>query len=156
MQTVTVPMESLAEIIKLQLESAGRANLTVTGSSMLPMLRNRRDTVTLIPVSDPQKGDVVLFQRKSGQYILHRIVAVTKDGYICCGDNQAELEPVTGDQMIAVVDSFTRKRKRYTVDALGYRLYTAVWVNLFFLRRPYIALRRCLGRLRSKLRNRNK
>lgn len=156
MQTVTVPMESLVEIIKLQLESGGKANLTVTGSSMLPMLRNRRDTVTLIPISQPKKGDVVLFQRKTGGYILHRIVAVTKEGYICCGDNQAEKEPVTDEQMIAVVDAFTRKRKRYTVGAPGYRLYTAVWVNLFFLRRPYIALRRCMGRVRSKLRNRNR
>lgn len=156
MQTVTVPMESLVEIIELQLESSGKANLIVTGSSMLPMLRDRRDMVTLIPASNPKKGDVVLFRRKTGRYILHRIVAVTKDGYICCGDNQAVLEPVTGEQMIGAVASFIRKRKHYTVDAPGYRLYTAVWVNLFFLRRPYIALRRCMGRIRRKLRNRNK
>lgn len=156
MQTVTVPMESLAEVIALQLNTGGRANLTVTGSSMLPMLRHRRDAVTLIPADGRQKkGDVILYRRKNGRYILHRIIATEQDGYICCGDNQAVREPVASEQVIAVVDGFTRKGKAYKIDAPGYRLYTAVWVGLFPLRRYYISLRRRLGHLRSKLVKRN-
>lgn len=151
MQTVTVPMESLAEIILLQLNTGGRANLTVTGSSMLPMLHNRQDSVTLIPADGKQKkGDVILYRRENGRYILHRIIAADREGYTCCGDNQAEKEPVSREQVIAVVDGFTRKGKVYTIDAPIYRLYTAVWVNLFVLRRYYIKIRRRLGRLRRK------
>ena len=52
---ITVPMESLVEVILLQLENGGRANLTVTGSSMMPLFYSHRDTVTLIPVEERQK-----------------------------------------------------------------------------------------------------
>ena len=154
-ETHAIPMESLAELIQLQLDNGGRAKLTVTGCSMLPMLRNRLDVVELIPVSGKQKkGDVILYHRDNGQYVLHRIIAVDEQGYICCGDNQFMREPIKQDQLIAVVDSFTRKGRYYSVSAFGYRIYTAVWVGLFPLRRCYLAVRRPLGRLYAKVRKR--
>lgn len=156
-QTVTVPMESLAEVIVLQLGNGGRANLTVTGCSMLPMLRHRRDSVVLIPPDGHQKkGDIILYRRENGRYILHRIIAVSNDGYICSGDNQAMREPVTQEQIVGVVDGFTRKGKAYSMNAFGYRLYRAAWVELFFLRRCYLILRRRLGRLHRKYRKKQK
>ena len=153
MQTVTVPMEALAELIALQLERGGRASLTVTGSSMMPMLYDRRDSVTLMPVGDQlKKGDVILYRRENGRYVLHRIIALEKEGYVCSGDNQAMREKVLPAQVLAVVDGFTRKGKTCSNNAFWYRLYRAVWVELFFLRPCYIAIRRRLGRLRAKLR----
>lgn len=147
-----IPMESLAELIRLQLKERGRASLTVTGDSMYPMLINCRDQVELIPVSYQQKEkDVILYRRDNGRYILHRIVALTRDGYICCGDNQSEKEYVRHDQLLAVVDGFTRNGKCYTLRNPGYQLYAAVWVGLFPIRRYLLALRRCLGRLRRSL-----
>ena len=56
-----LPMEQLAQLITLQLESGGRANLTVTGSSMLPMLRNGVDAVELIHC--PYRFRVYLLRR---------------------------------------------------------------------------------------------
>lgn len=156
MQTVTVPMETLAEIIRLQLDHGGKATLTVTGNSMYPMLKNRRDSVILIPPADPQKGDVVLFQRIGGAYILHRIIAVTTEGYICCGDNQAIREPVLREQIVAVVDGFVRKGKSYTVENRFYRIYTAIWMRIFLLRRKYYVTRRYFGRIYRKLKRKMK
>lgn len=153
LQRRMIPMESLSELLLLQLEKGGRSNLTVTGSSMYPMLRNCADSVELIPITGQQKkGDVILYRRDNGQYILHRIIALTKDGYICCGDNQAEKEPVRHDQLLAAVDGFTRKGKVYTLHDFGYRLYTALWVGLFPLRRYLLGIRRRLGRLWRKIR----
>ena len=134
-------MDSLAELIGIQLAERGRASLTVTGNSMYPMLRNCRDQVELIPVAD----------RDNGQYILHRIVAMTQDGYICCGDNQSEKEFVRHDQLLAVVDGFIRNDKKYTLCHPGYQVYVAVCVGLFSIRRYLLRVRRCLGRLRRGL-----
>ena len=152
--TVAVPMEELAPLIGLQLENGGRATITVTGISMLPMLYNRRDSVTLIPGGKEKLGDVIFYRRDNGQYVLHRIIRLTEDGYICCGDNQYEKEPVRPEQVIAVVDSFVRKGKLYTHTHFGYRVYTALWVRLFFMRRFYIAVRRWAGRLLSRMKKR--
>lgn len=153
MQTVTIPMESLAEVVRLQLENGGRATLTVTGNSMYPMLKSHRDSVTLIPPTDLQKGDVVLFQRASGAYILHRIIAVTATGYVCCGDNQVIRESVSREQVIAVVDGFVRKGRQHAVKAGFYRYYSAVWMGLFGFRRMYYSCRRRFGQLYRKLRS---
>lgn len=151
-QRCMIPMESLAELIRLQLKERGSASLTVTGDSMYPMLRNCRDQVELIPVSYRQdKKEIILYRRDNGRYILHRIVEVTRDGYICCGDNQFEKEFVRHDQLLAVVDGFTRNGKQYTLQHLGYRLYAAIWVGLFPIRRYLLALRRWLGRLHRRI-----
>ncbi len=148
MMTKSVPMEALAEVVKLQLNNGGKATLTVTGSSMLPMLVSRRDSVVLIPPGEEKRGDVVLFQRTNGRYVLHRIIELTGEGYICCGDNQAVRESVSKEQIVAVMDGFTRNGKYHHRDEAGYRLYQAVWVELFFLRRYYIWVRRRLGYMR--------
>ena len=151
MQMVTMPMENLAELIQVQLDNGGRANLTVTGNSMRPMLTHRRDSVTLVRTQQYKVGQIPLFRRDNGAYVLHRIIEVTEDGYICCGDNQAIREPVREDQMIAVVADFVKNGKYHTVEELGYRFYSAVWMKLFPVRKLYYRGRRFLGRVRRKL-----
>ena len=157
-KTRLIPMEELAPLLMLQLEKGGKTTLTVTGGSMLPMLHSGRDTVTLIPLADRQKkGDIILYRRDNGRYVLHRIIACSELGYICCGDNQAEKETVEHRQLLAVVDRFTRNGKEYTVSAVGYRLYKTLWVGLFPLRKYYIPLRRFLGnKRRMYIKNRRK
>ena len=150
MQISTIPMESLAEILSLQMESGGTARLVVTGNSMYPTLRHRKDVVHLVPASKPlKKGDLILYQRENGQYVLHRIVSNPKNGnFICCGDNQWEKEPVSQKQVIAVTDGFIRGGKTYKNTFLYHRLWVGLWTCLFPVRRPLLALRRMLGRLR--------
>ena len=157
MQTVKVPTDELMQVVILQLESGGVANLTVTGFSMMPMLWNLRDSVLLIPVPEMLKsGDIALFRRDNGQYILHRVIKVTKDGYLFCGDNQAELEPVRHDQLIALVSGFTRRGKVHSLTEYSYRLYTTACICLFCLRKPYIGMRRRFGRIWARLSRRRK
>ena len=144
-------IEQVAKLVQVQLENGGVAQLNVTGHSMMPMLYHRRDQVQLAPATGEEKtGDVIFYRRENGKYILHRIIAMTTDGYICCGDNQAEKEDVSRQQVIAVMTGFTRKGKTYSVTQLGYRLYTRLWVWLFCLRPAYIFLRRRLGRWKQK------
>lgn len=152
-KTRSIPMEELYKVILLQLENGGRARLTVTGRSMLPLLRAYRDAVELVPVSGRLKnGRIILYRRENGQFVLHRIVRQRENGYICCGDNEAAREPVSDTQLLAVVEALVRKGKRITMDAWGYRLYTALWVGLFPLRGCYIAIRRLCGRCYRSMR----
>lgn len=153
METIRVPMEELAELLKLQLEQGGQAQLTVTGSSMLPMLRGQRDKVILIP-GQAKKNDVALYRRDCGKYILHRIVGQKDDMLVCAGDNQWETELIRPDQVIAVVDSWYYKGKLKTKESFGYKLYVGFWVGLLPARRPVLAVRRFVGRLIRKIKRR--
>lgn len=152
MQISSIPMESLAEVLSLQMQSGGVARLVVTGDSMYPTFRNRKDVVYLSPVlRELKKKDLILYKRESGQYVLHRIVSRPKNGeFVCCGDNQWEKEPVSARQVIALVTGFRRKGKEQTPRSIRYRIWVAVWVGLFPLRRPLLKVRRWLGRIRRR------
>jgi len=148
------PMESIVPLIRLQLENGGRSHLVVTGISMHPTLRHGKDRVELVP--PPQKlkrGDLILYRRSGGRYILHRIVSKPEAGsFTCSGDNQWQPETVTENQVIALVDTYIRGKKRIPVNSWYCRLYVQLVVLFFPVRRPFLALRRGLGRLRKRLR----
>lgn len=156
MQLSTLPMEQLMPILSAQLESGGKATLVVTGNSMYPTLRNRSDAVYLIPVNRPLKrGDLILYRRKSGQYILHRIVTKPNNGKLfCTGDNQWELERVTDAQVLALVDGFVRSGRACRENDRRYRTWVALWVWLRPVRRPILAMGKAFGRLRRKIKRR--
>lgn len=158
MKSVVISMEELVPLIQLQLQQGGSASLIVTGNSMSPMLQHRRDTVFLQPPeAECKKGDLILYRRDNGKYILHRIVRCTGPGaYICSGDNQWEPEVVSHQQVIAKVDHFCRKGKTYSPSSRGYRFYVWLWVGIFPIRRPILAVRRLLGKLRARIRKNSK
>ncbi len=150
-KTVKLPMEQLVQLVQLQLSESGKASLVVTGGSMLPMLRPMKDRVLLAPPENYAKGDIILYRRENGKYVLHRILQ-KKEGYsICCGDNQWEKERVEDTWVLAVVTDFYKLRKKYSVAHKGYRLYKWSWVTLFPIRRVLLWMVRGVYRLKNKL-----
>ena len=154
MQLSTIPMEELMPILATQLENGGRATLVVTGNSMYPTFRNRADAVNLVPVNRQLKrGDLPLYRRENGQYILHRIVTKPKNGkFFCTGDNQWELEEVTQEQVVALVDGFSRGGRPCRENDRRYRTWVALWMWLRPVRRPLLYLGKAFGRFRRKFR----
>lgn len=144
-----VTLEEMMPLIRAQLAEGRSVRIYPRGTSMLPMLVEDRDSVVLSPLPDRLKRyDLPLYQRKNGQFVLHRVVKVGET-YTCLGDNQFVFEEgLSHDQMIAVVSSFTRKGKAYSVTDLSYRFYRAFWFRSRYIRRFW---RRCMGRLRRLL-----
>ena len=154
MEMTALPMDELSQLIKLQLDHGGSARLVVTGVSMHPTLRHRRDAVNLVPVNRAlKKADLILYRRESGQYVLHRIVSTPRNGsFICSGDNQWQPETVNQDQVMALVESYIRKGKTVAPDRGLARFCVGVWVFLFPVRRPILFLRRVAAKIRRSLR----
>lgn len=156
MKNMAIPMAELVQLLQLQMETAGSAPLTVTGNSMYPMLKHRRDSVVLTPVTKPLKrADLILYRRQNGAYVLHRILRVKGEQLICCGDNQYRTETIDARQVLAVVTAFTRKGKTYQVTDKGYCRYVAFWVGLHPLRWLYLGPRRVLGYIRRAIKRRS-
>ena len=66
----------------------GRLVYTNVGDSMLPIVREG-DLLVIEAVKQPLKvGDVPLYKRDSGQYVLHRIVEIKRGKYSMKGDNR--------------------------------------------------------------------
>jgi len=77
------------------------------GNSMEPMLVEGRDTVIVKkPVFPLKKFDIPVYVRKD-HYTMHRIVKVTKSGYVICGDNRPDKEyDITDDKIVGILDGF--------------------------------------------------
>jgi len=102
--------------------------LSFRGVSMRPMLRQGKDSVELSPLPEKiKKFDLPVYRRSDGKYVMHRVIAVKDDHYICLGDNTVGLEKVYPEQMIGVMSAFKRGAKRVEADALGYRMYCRIW-----------------------------
>ena len=125
---VFTKLEQLMPLFRERLEAGQRVTFYPRGTSMLPMIRQGIDTVTLSQLPEKlHKYDLPLYQRENGQYVLHRIVKA-EETYTCIGDNQFVYEPgLTHGQMIAVVSSFTRGNRVYDVTDWRYRLYCIAW-----------------------------
>ena len=98
------------------------------GVSMRPMLRQGKDLVEIAPLPEKlKKYDLPVYKRKDGAYVMHRVIAVKKDRYICLGDNTITLENIYPEQMIGVVSAFQRGEKRIEVNNMVYQLYCRIW-----------------------------
>ena len=121
---------------------------TIVGDSMMPLLRNRRDTVKIIPVRGRlKKYDVPLYKRGSGQYVLHRIIKVHKDDYVICGDNRWQKEyGITDHHIIGVLTGVIRNGKTISVNNKNYRLYVHLWCDFFHVRALILRVKNYLKR----------
>ncbi len=130
-----VDMKKLEPSIREIVGAGGNVRLTVTGQSMMPTLIEHRDCVILTKPGNLKKGDIILYQRTNGDYVLHRITKVKKDGLELCGDNQMKPEfPVLPEQVIAVVSAIIRKGKLIEKSSITYRVSAFIWTNFIPLR----------------------
>ena len=110
--------------------------LVISGNSMSPFLVHGRDTVYLSRLDRPAKrGDVLLYKRESGAYILHRVYKVEKDSYTMVGDAQTQLEQgIRQDQIIAIMTSALRKGKLQKKGSFWWGFFEKLWIRIIPLR----------------------
>ena len=128
-----------------QMLAEGRTNIPipVTGGSMVPFLHSGDTAYLSLPDSPLKKGDIVLYQRSSGRYILHRIRKVRKDGsLIIVGDAQQEQELLPSQSQVrARVTSIIHKNKPCTPNSLRWWMYSHLWLWLRPIRHRLMRLR---------------
>ena len=123
-----VSINDVAPLIKSVVEQGGKFRLYPKGISMRPLLREGKDSVLLTKCTCIEKNDILLYKRKSGQYVLHRVV-LNKNRLVFCGDNQSSYEyGIDESDIIAKVCGIYRKEKFYDFKKYGFKFY------LFFIK----------------------
>lgn len=127
--SVFVGMEALVKVIVERVAEGQSVELPPRGISMLPLIREGRDSVILSPAPRHlKKYDIPLYRRENGSYVLHRVVGRRGGAYVMCGDNQYVKEyGITDGQIIAVVTSIRRAGREFGVKNPIYRLYVILW-----------------------------
>ena len=113
----------------------------VSGNSMFPFLTHGRDTVYLSRLTRPaRRGDILLYRRDSGAYVLHRVLKVEEGSLTMLGDGQLAPEPgIRPEQVLAVTERVIRRGKDLSASDPGWRAYTALWLALHPVRRWILA-----------------
>lgn len=146
----SVDTAQLLEDYRQLLQTVDSLPLRVSGSSMAPFLAHGRDTVYLSRVDQPLKvGDIVLYQRRNGAYVLHRICRLEGEGFCMVGDAQTVREHgIQRDQIFAVVRRAVRKGKDQTPGSFWWEFFAKIWVRMIPVRAVVRRVFRKLPRLR--------
>lgn len=131
------PEQLIPQLLEL-LEETDPVPLVITGGSMTPFLVHGRDTVYLSKITTPPKrGDMILYRRDNGRYILHRVYRVEDGQYTMVGDAQTLLESgIRRDQMLAVVSAVCRKEKLLKKGDFWWDFFETHWLRLLPVRSP--------------------
>ena len=117
-------------------EQGHEVSMTIAGSSMSPFLVHQRDTIAFKKKDRPLKrGDMVFFQRDSGQYVMHRILKKTSEGYYIVGDAQTVVEgPIREEQIFARIHRVNRKGRWISDGDFWWEFFEKVWIRIVPLR----------------------
>lgn len=115
--------------------SGGEFRMYPKGKSMLPLLREGVDSVSVSAPSFPiLKGDMIFYLRDNGQYVIHRVQGRSADGtYVLCGDHQTQSEAgVREDMILAAVKRVFRGDREVPLRSVFYRVYRFLILRRFF------------------------
>ena len=129
-----------------ELDKKGILVYTNKGNSMYPLIRQGKDVLIIKNCNTRlKKMDVPLYKRKSGQYVLHRIVKVNSNDYVIRGDNTYSNETgIRDDQILGVLSGVIREGKEISVNSLSYKIYSYFWYYTYYLRKIIIKIKRCI------------
>ena len=114
-----VNMESLLPFIEEAFNRGLDFQIPITGTSMNPLLYQNRDFVKIEkPVLPLKRGDIPLYRRRDGAFVLHRVVDIKENGeYVMCGDNQFIPEyGITDANIIGIAKKLIIDGKEIDVD----------------------------------------
>jgi hypothetical protein len=140
---------TIEEIIRLNGKFVG----PTMGVSMLPMLKEGRDTIVVSAKTKRLKRlDVALYKR-DGKYILHRVLQPIDGGYIIRGDNCYEDENIPEDAVFGVLTEFFQKDKHTFVDDKKYLKYVKKRLKSYPIRKFFHTInRKCRSAIKKILR----
>lgn len=119
-------------VLRGLVEEGREVSMMISGSSMSPFLAHQRDYIYFkTPDRQLKKGDMVFYQRRNGQYVMHRIYKVKNENYYMVGDAQREIEgPLQRDQIFALITKVQRKGKWIKPGDFWWEFFEHVWINI--------------------------
>jgi hypothetical protein len=133
--------EIIQSSIEKELETRGWLTFTFRGVSMMPLLRQGRDLVTIRTIDRRlAEKEVALYKRDSGQLVLHRVIEVYENGYGIRGDNTFGIEKVRDDQILGILTEVIRDGKTISVTDPAYLKYVDRNLRSYPAR---LAMRKC-------------
>ena len=111
------------------------------GTSMLPMLKSRRDTIVVKLKTERLKRLDVALYRRGDAYVLHRVLAPIEGGYLIRGDNCYSDEHIPEKDVFGVLIEFFRKDKHILCTDEKYIRYAEKRIKTYKIRRFFVRVK---------------
>lgn len=138
-KTLTLGNQLFISELLEQLSLGKRVTIQAKGWSMIPLVWDEVDTITLAPLSDDslQVGRVVLARLGNNRYVVHRISHIKGDRFTLRGDgNPYQYEYCHRDEICGELVLVRRYGQRaIALGSLQWRLFRYLWPKHGFLRR---------------------
>ena len=122
-----------------------------SGNSMWPTLKNKGQTVIVVPKTDRLKlYDVAFYERVDHSFVLHRVVEVLPKGYRMCGDSQINTEDIEESAVFGVMAGFYVGDKYIEAGDKKYRRRVSKWYSNKLLRKIILKFFRLGLKLKTK------
>lgn len=134
-----IPADDWMEVSKELLKEGKRIKIVPKGNSMFPFWASGRDSVIIGKVErELKRGDIVLYRRENGIYVVHTIYKIDKGKFFMLGDSQTDVEgPLEKEKIIGRVEVIIRKGKTINCDNLWYKILHNSWLRLRIIR-PFL------------------
>lgn len=142
MDVKQVDTREYVSVLREIAEEGKVVSMLIAGSSMAPFLCHNRDYIYFTkPERELRRGDMVFYQRDSGQYVMHRIYRVKHEGYYMVGDAQTQIEgPLRRNQIFAVITQVKRDGKMIRPGDFWWEFFEHIWIRIVPARRIVTAL----------------
>lgn len=151
-----VSLEHLIPVIRKSLSEGKPVRFSSTGSSMVPFIYNG-DDIELMPINEELKRcDIILLEKDTNKYVLHRITKIDGGKIFLRGDAQSKAEgPFDIQNAIGIAGVSFRKGRRRNHTRGFWKFAGKVWVGFFpiplFEYSVYKFIRRFAGIILRKL-----
>lgn len=151
-----VSANDLFLLIREVIQQGNKAIFTISGNSMCPWIIDRRDQVLISGSKHLRLGDIILYQNRQGNYILHRIIKIEAAGYRTMGDScvTADEDLTTPSEVIGVVQKIYRNGKEIDCYSCFWRVVFLLWRLLLPMRRELLRLYHARVRTRFEMEKR--
>lgn len=140
MAAVLNTTDYLNTVTELLRQGHGPVSIPIRGTSMTPFL-HEGDTVLLdLPEHPLHPGDIALYTRPNGSYVLHRILRVSGNTYTMAGDSQTEKEAGVPREAVHAVVTGGSAGGKPVVGGFRAQFYRTVWQWCFPIRSSLITL----------------
>lgn len=147
-----VSLSEIYDVIQTKLDLGGTVELSVTGTSMLPLLVAGKDKVVISPPLKININDIIFYRRNDGHFVLHRVVDIDSRGYVLCGDNQWQKEyGITDENVIGVVTEIIKNGTSIEVTDKKYLKYCQRWLKTLKFRKPLISVMSKIRAIKRKM-----
>jgi len=125
------------KILQAQKKKGNPFEISVVGISMNPTLFEG-DIISIQPQKEYDVGDILVFNYKQDELLVHRLLKTENNIYFCKGDNSFRLEDVKKELVIGKVFAVMRNGETISLPPVTKRLiYMSTAVNKVFLKCRY-------------------